>query len=132
MRLAIIQTFHIIAKNTGLRKNFLRPQILHTLLKHAAFICEDSDMSKKAYLIKEETIHLLCMLCTVKTNRFYIPGETKMVENLKKIAFDNGLFTTLTYIYKSLDTNDSYKEMKTLIREKVLNLIELSDLVYHT
>lgn len=74
---------------------------------------------------------LLCMLGTVKTSRFYIPGETNMMERLRKEAFDKGLFATLTYIYKVLVRTGSYPETKSYIKAKVLNCIELNDLLYH-
>ena len=50
----------------------------------------------------ETTIKLLCQVCTVKTSRFYIPGETNIAERLRKRAFDSGLFSVLTQIYKEL------------------------------
>jgi len=93
----------IIAKNTGLRKVFLRPEILHVLVKHCMFLCDEGNVNNRTKNVKEETVKLLCMVCTVKTNRFYIPGETNMVERLRKESFDKGLFATLTYIYKTLE-----------------------------
>jgi hypothetical protein len=42
-------------------------------------------------------------LSTVKTNRFYIPGETNMIERLRKDAMDKGLYATLTQMYRVLD-----------------------------
>jgi hypothetical protein len=71
------------------------------------------------------------MICTVKTNRFYIPGETNIVERLRKESFDKGIFATLTFIYKSLEKSGGFAEIKMYIKEKVLNLIELNDLIYH-
>lgn len=71
------------------------------------------------------------MICTVKTNRFYIPGETNLAERLRKDAFDKGIFAALTFIYKNLPSNKQYEDIKNYIRRKALNLIELSDLVYH-
>jgi hypothetical protein len=66
----------------------------------------------------------------VKTNRFYIPGETKMVERLRKDAFDKGIFAILTYLYYNI-SQQRLAELKTHIKDKVLNLIELNDLYYH-
>lgn len=71
------------------------------------------------------------MICTVKTNKFYIPGETNLVERLRKESFDKGLFATLTFIYKELEKSGDFAEIKKYIKEKVLNLLELNDLVYH-
>ena len=131
IRLAIVESFNIIAKNTGLRKVFLRTNTLHVLLKHALLICDEKTSSDRTKQVKEETVKLLCLIATVKTNRFYIPGETNIVERLRKDAFDRGLFATLTHIYKELDKSGRCPDIKKYIREKLLNLIELNDLVYH-
>lgn len=63
---------------------------------------DEKETSDRTKAIKEETVKLLCVICTVKTNRFYIPGETNMVERLRKEAFDKGIFASLTFIYKNL------------------------------
>lgn len=73
----------------------------------------------------------MCQVCTVKTNRFYIPGETSISERLRKSAFDCGTFTMLHYIIKNLKDSPSSQEIKQFIREKVLNWVELNDLQYH-
>jgi hypothetical protein len=54
-----------------------------------------------------------------------------MVERLRKESFDKGLFAALTTIYQHLDKNGTFNDLKQYIREKVLNLIELGDLIYH-
>lgn len=54
-----------------------------------------------------------------------------MVERLRKDAFDKGIFATLSYVYDNLGKEQYCQEIKKYIREKVLNLIELNDLVYH-
>ena len=128
IRLAVVESFHLIAKNIGLRKVFMRPQVLHVLIRHCLLMVDEKETVERTLLIKEETVRLLCIICTVKTNRFYIPGETKMVERLRKEAFDKGVFATLTYLYKTFEANGKQQDIKNYIREKVLNLIELSDL----
>ena len=45
-------------------------------------------------------VKILCLVCTVKKNKFYIPGETNLAERLRKRAFDTGIFTLLTYLYQ--------------------------------
>ena len=99
-------------------------------------ISEESIINERIKMIKEETVRLLCVICTVKTNRFYIPGETKFVERLRKNAFDKGIFATLTFIYQSLSKDEKktvirFEEIKKYVKEKVLNMIELNDLFYH-
>ena len=110
---------------------FLKPQILHLLLYNAFKLCDEKEINTRTIKVKEETVKLLCILSTVKTSRFYIPGETNMVERLRKDAFDRGLFAGLTHIYRVLEGNGNFPEMKKYIREKVLNLVELKDLQYH-
>ena len=109
----------------------MRSEVLHILLKHAMMLCDEGSRNDRTKAVKEETVKLLCLLGTVKTNRFYIPGETNIVERLRKEAYDKGLFATLTYIYKELDKSGICTEIKKYIREKLLNLVELNDLVYH-
>lgn len=82
---------------------------------------------------------MLCVICTVKANRFYIPGETKLVERLRKESFDKGIIATLTFIYKTLHhrqqassvVNSIDEDIMNYIKTQVLNPIELNDLVYH-
>ena len=50
------------------------------LIRHALVLTNEKELTERTRIIKEETVKLLCIICTVKTNRFYIPGETKMVE----------------------------------------------------
>lgn len=119
-----------IAKNIGLRKVFMRPTVLHVLIKHALMLIDEKEVSERTRQIKEETVKLLCVICTVKTNRFYIPGETKLVERLRKEAFEKGIFSTITYLFQNL--SNRFEDIKLHIKEKVLNLIELNDLYYHT
>lgn len=77
----------------------MRPAVLHVLIKHALMLIDESQISERTKEIKELTVKLLCMICTVKTNRFYIPGETKLVERLRKDAFDKGIFAALTFLF---------------------------------
>lgn len=72
-------------------------------MKHALSVVDDSQSSDRTKTIKEDTIKLLCMICTVKTNRFYIPGETNLVERLRKESFDKGIFAALTYVFNTLN-----------------------------
>lgn len=99
------------------------------MIKHALSLTDETHLAESTKQIKEETVKLLCVICTVKTNRFYIPGETKLVERLRKEAFDKGIFAALTFLYKNLKGRS--EDLKKYIKEKVLNLIELSDLFYH-
>ena len=91
------------------------------LLKHALMICDEKEISNRTINVKEETVKLLCVLSTVKTNRFYIPGETNIVERLRKDSFDRGLFATLTHIFRILEQSGKCPEIKKCIKEKVLN-----------
>ena len=81
------------------------------------------------------TVKLLCLVVTAKTTKFYIPGETNLVERLRKRAFDCGTYTLLTYIFRELkaaaEHNGKFQEVRDYIREKVLNYAELGDLHYH-
>lgn len=62
-------------------------------------IVDEGQVSDRTKYTKEATVKLLCIICTVKTSRFYIPGETNLVERLRKSSFDKGIFATLTYLF---------------------------------
>ena len=95
-------------------------------------LANEQEVSDRTMSVKEETVRLLCFLCTVKTNRFYIPGETNMAERLRKKSFDKGIFATLSLIFEVLEKKKTIsQDLKTFVKEKVLNLIELGDLIYH-
>lgn len=71
-------------------------------------------------------------MSTVKTTRYYIPGETNTAERLRKYAFDCGIFTLLNYLYTNINKDKQpFKELRDHIKTKVLNLLELNDLHYH-
>ena len=71
------------------------------------------------------------MLCTVKTTRYFIPGETNTSERLRKYAFDSGIFTLLFFIHEKLRDVEPFASLKEHIKTKVLNLLEYQDLTYH-
>lgn len=81
--------------------------------------------------ISKNAVLILSTACTVKTNRFYIPGETSVSERLRKSSFDSGIFTMLHYIIMKLKDGAEYSPLKQHLREKVLNFVELNDLIYH-
>lgn len=85
----------------------MRSEVLQVLVRHALMICEN-DLSDRIRAVKEQAVKLLCIICTVKTNRFYIPGETNIVERLRKESFDKGVFATLTFIYQILDNTGAF------------------------
>jgi hypothetical protein len=42
------------------------------------------------------------IVCTVRTNRFHIPGETGIAERLRKRSFDTGTVTLLQHLFAEL------------------------------
>jgi len=69
------------AKNSGLRRNFLKVGIVHSFIKCA--LSEVDKISSKNIDLLEKVVKLLCVLSTVKTTRFYIPGETNNTDSLR-------------------------------------------------
>ena len=67
-----------------------------------AILTDESIRKHKQNLIEisKNCIMLLCLICTPRTNKFYIPGETNLAERLRKRAFDSGTFTLLTYLFQ--------------------------------
>lgn len=131
-RIAIGEAFLAISKNIGLRKIFLRTDYHSILMKNSLQIVESQE-SKNQRLIEISTnaIRILCTLVTVKTNRFYIPGETSVSERLRKSSFDCGTFTMLSYILKNLKDQQPFTEIRAYIKDKVMIWIDLNDLQYH-
>ena len=136
-RLAISECFFVIAKNIGLRKIFLQQSFHRMLCKNALAVVNEANHSHTSRRLELyiTTVKLLCLVVTAKTTKFYIPGETNLVERLRKRAFDCGTYTLLTYIFKELkasaEHNAKFQEVRDYIREKVLNYAELGDLHYH-
>lgn len=127
----ILDIFIIIAKNIGLRKIFLSPLIFPTMAELSLSFVEDEKQKKNEICVN--CIKLLCMICTPRTNKFYIPGETNVAERLRKKAFDSGLFSLLTHIARELKTKqcEEYQQMREYIYVKVFNYSDLADLNYH-
>ena len=115
VRLAIADTFLIIVKNLGLRKIFLKREYLNSLAKLSLSILEGQENpNKRLAEISIVIIKVLCSVCTAKTNRFYIPGETSVAESLRKKSFDTGTMALLTHIQANLNAT-FFKETKTYI-----------------
>ena len=68
------------------------------------------------------SLKLLQLLCTVKTNRFYIPGETSISERLRKRSYDSGTFSLLLHVFMNL-RNDNFKDIKNEIHDKIINFL---------
>jgi len=64
------------------------------------------------------------MLGTVKTTKYFIPGETNTSERLRKYAFDAGIFTLLFFLHGKLGNKEPFAALKEHIKTKVLNLLE--------
>lgn len=131
----ITETFILIAKNIGLRKLFFKRDVLNSVMNSALRVVEEIEKIKPGQILqlRIESIRLLCMLCTVRTNRFYIPGETNLAERLRKRSFDSGVFTVLTHLYKIFKGREGqeFEGLRKDIREKVLNWVDYNDLIYH-
>ena len=106
VRTSISDTLIVIAKNIGLRKIFLAGKIRNQLFEYSFGILKDevgNKKNKKSEIeITKNCIRLLCLICTPRTNKFYIPGETNLAERLRKRAFDSGTFTLLTLLFMEL------------------------------
>lgn len=87
------------------------------------------NVSEREFEISRISTLLLIQVCTVKINRFYIPGETSISERLRKQAYDSGCYTLMHFLNKELSNDDlRQKDIKSHIREKVLNWLDLADL----
>ena len=58
VRWAVVESFHLIAKNIGLRKVFMRPQVLHVLLRQSLVLTTEKELTERTRKIKEETVKL--------------------------------------------------------------------------
>ena len=64
--------------------------------------------NKRLVEISIISIKVLCTICTVRTNRFYVPGESNISERLRKKSFDMGVFTLLQQIYMRIKDSSSH------------------------
>lgn len=135
-RVLISECFMIIAKNMGLRKLFLQRDFLNAIMQSSLIILEEKDKQqpRKVLELGIASVKLLLLLCSSRTNKFYIPGETNLSERLRKRAFDSGTYTVVTHLFKALKGCEKrpFSDVRQEIRQRVLNLVELNDLVYHT
>lgn len=100
-RQEISEVFLIIAKNIGLRKIFLNNMLHEVLVKNSLAFLELTNAPKMNPHLTElyqNAIKLLCIVCTARKTRFYIPGETNLSERLRKRTFDSGIYTLLTFL----------------------------------
>jgi len=118
--LAIADTFLIIVKHIGLRKIFLKREYLNSFSKISLSLLEGQENpNKRLAEIGILIVKVLCTVCSVKTNRFYIPGETSLAESLRKKSFDTGIMALLTHLHNNLNSA-FFKDIKNYIQEKVL------------
>jgi len=101
-RVLIAESFIIIAKNMGLRKLFFKRDLLNAITSSALLVVEEKDKARPRQILELGivAIKLLVLLCTARTNRFYIPGETNLAERIRKRAFDSGTFTVVTSLFR--------------------------------
>lgn len=66
----------------------------------------------------------------MKTNKYYIPGETGISERLRKRAYDSGTFSLLIHLYLNLKS-ESFKDARNEINDKIINFLTEQDLGYH-
>lgn len=79
------------------------------------------------------TIKLLCTICTIQKNPYYVPGETHLQERLRKRSFDSGCFSVLQHIFNELKDEDAspFCDLKRDINDGVLRHADINDLVYY-
>jgi len=76
------------------RKYFLRAQHFDNLCRMALRICEPGDQSGLGVLC----VKIFVNVCSLSGTRIYIPGETTVAEQLRKRAFECGIYAVLVYI----------------------------------
>lgn len=135
-RVHIGEAFIIIAKNKGLRKIFFQRELLNLLFSLALMMLSEQrqlTFSTRMPLMLV-AIKLLCIVCTVQKNHFYIPGETNLHERLRKRSFDSGVYSILQQIHLTLkdDERTPFVEIRKEIGEAVLQQPDMNDLVYYT
>jgi len=66
-------------------------------------------------------------LCSLNTSKFYVPGETKEIENLRKKAILNGALVVAEMIVK-LSPNSSLVQK---IQLEIIDNLDLNDIKIH-
>jgi hypothetical protein len=103
IRQAVVDSLLLIAKNIGLRKIFLKRSYLNPIMKSCLEIIGKQDHPNFQFSnISFASIKVLVTVCTVRANKFYIPGETNIAERLRKKALDTGTFILLRHVHSKL------------------------------
>ena len=64
--------------------------------------------------------------------RCYVPGETSIVDQLKKRSFELGAYSTLVLVSSLISIADEeYSEIRTYVESRFFNLLEMRDLEYN-
>lgn len=117
-RLAVVESFHfIVNKYITQRERFMSNKYLESLMKQSLQIIEflqTSAGNSHFYDLCKLSIHVLCILCSAKTTKFHIPGETNISEILRKKAFDCGILSILTFINSHLSFKTKDQALKDL------------------
>jgi hypothetical protein len=104
---SLLRNLTEISKHHSIRSVLLTRKVLSKLMKHFY----DMVLEKSADL-EEETAHVLSVLnqfvsliitlASVSSNKFYIPGETKEVEALRRKAIGNGLLIMMQAVLSNI------------------------------
>jgi AraC-like DNA-binding protein len=119
IRESIVRYIIELAKHHSIRNTILTKKIVSRFFKTII-----DELTKNTHDVKSETyllslVQLLILVSSVTNSKFYIPGETKEVEQLRKRSITHGIITMADLITKM---NKSQSLTKRLTSELLDNL----------
>jgi hypothetical protein len=82
-----------------MRIMFFKVEVIHAIITTALDINDEKDPSEKKLELFDHLCKLLSTLSSIKSNKFYIPGETSSTDILRKYSMERGLYTCLSLLY---------------------------------
>ena len=116
----------MIMKQHQLKRSLFNSSVLHTILSMIPKLCDDND-NPRAEPLYHCIAKLLCHLSSVKSNKNYIPGQTKDIDQLRRKAIEMGVLTMIYY----LRDNARSQSIRDMLKTDVLVYLDVADLTLH-
>ena len=122
----VLESLIQICKEIGIKKKIMCNKILHDLISISLESCDEANFHNHHESLRSQAIKLLENLSGFEIkNVYYIPGETREMEKLRKFFIaQGGLIAIMILAQKSLDEN------LIKISENLLSNLEHSDWEY--
>jgi hypothetical protein len=127
IRLAVSETLLQMSTLITARKQFLVRSRFKQLCRLSLTISESLE-DETALQIAQNSLKMLLNAASLSESRVYIPGETHIAAQLRRRAFELGLYCLVVHVYHSINEVAKTQEFKQILDSRFLNLLEMSDL----